>query len=128
MRTLFVAALALTGSALFAQQTVSFDRLVLRTHQAAKPEKDDYTVVSFIAQTSDAFDSEWDAYKWGNENGLPNQLPATAVCDFKKWEGTAANLLSVYATPSYFLIDANGKLLSRHANLQTLEQAVAQLR
>ena len=72
MRTLFVAALALAGSALSAQQTVSFDRLVLRTHQAAQPEKDDYTVVSFIAQTSDAFDSEWDAYKWGNENGLPN--------------------------------------------------------
>jgi hypothetical protein len=72
MRTLFVAALALAGSALFAQQTVTFDRLVLRTHQAAQPDKDDYTVVSFIAQTSDAFDSDWDAYKWGNENGLPN--------------------------------------------------------
>ncbi len=59
---------------------------------------------------------------------LANQLPATAVCDFKKWEGTAANLLSVYATPSYFLINADGTLHSRHANLQTLEQAVAQLR
>ena len=72
MRHATLAALLLASTALSAQQSVSFDRLVLRTAQASDPTKNDYTVVSFIAQTSDAFDADWDAYKWGNENGLPN--------------------------------------------------------
>lgn len=72
MRHATLAALLLASTALSAQQSVPFDRLVLRTAQASDPTKNDYTVVSFIAQTSDAFDADWDAYKWGNENGLPN--------------------------------------------------------
>ena len=72
MRHATLAALLFASTALSAQQSVSFDRLVLRTAQASDPTKTDYTVVSFIAQTSDAFDADWDAYKWGNENGLPN--------------------------------------------------------
>jgi len=55
---------------------------------------------------------------------LANQLPVTAVCDFKKWDSPAADLFNIYATPSYFLIDANGKLLSRDANLQTLQNFI----
>jgi thiol-disulfide isomerase/thioredoxin len=55
---------------------------------------------------------------------LANQLPVTAVCDFKKWDSPAADLFNIYATPSYFLIDSNGKLLSRDANLQTLQNYI----
>lgn len=50
----------------------NFDRLVLRSRALADSATDDYTVVAFIAGTTDGFDSEWDAHKLANGGDNPN--------------------------------------------------------
>lgn len=54
-------------------RTVSFDRLVLRTHVAQDTAINDYTVVSFVDDnTTMGYDGAWDAYKMANTGSIPN--------------------------------------------------------
>lgn len=44
-------------------------------------------------------------------------LPFVSTCDFKAWETTAAVDYQVSSTPSYFLLDAQGRILARPSSL-----------
>lgn len=57
----------------------NFDRLVLRSSAVADSAANDYTVVAFIAGSTDGFDNEWDAHKLANGGDNPNLYSLSQV-------------------------------------------------
>lgn len=51
-------------------------------------------------------------------------LPFLSTTDYKKWDGTAATDYQVYGTPSYFMLDANQKILKKLASVEHLKSWV----
>jgi hypothetical protein len=50
----------------FKTQASDFDKIVLRAKQKSGTDWTDHTVVALVADATNGYDSEWDAYKWMN--------------------------------------------------------------
>jgi peroxiredoxin len=51
-------------------------------------------------------------------------FPFISTTDYKKWEGQAATDYQVYATPSYFLLDKDLKIVKRLKSVEHLKAVV----
>jgi uncharacterized repeat protein (TIGR01451 family) len=56
----------------FKDHAIDFDRIVLRTKKVGNAEWADHTVVALIDETTNGYDSEWDARKWMNPGEAMN--------------------------------------------------------
>jgi peroxiredoxin len=54
-------------------------------------------------------------------------FPFISTTDYKKWEGQAATDYQVYATPSYFLLDKDLKIVKRLNSVEHLKAVVDML-
>lgn len=71
--------------------------------------------LNVIAISLDTKAEDWQAF---TEKQCPDWVN---MCDLKGWEGEAAKDYFIYATPTMFLIDKNGTLISRPAKIEEIE-------
>lgn len=51
-------------------------------------------------------------------------FPFISTCDYKKWDGPIVSSYYVYATPTFFLLDKDRKIVLRPNNLQQIDEWV----
>jgi thiol-disulfide isomerase/thioredoxin len=63
-----------------------------------------------------SLDTDKESYK-----KYTQKLPFISRCDYKKWDTKAAQDYAVFATPTFFLLDANRKIVLRPASVNQID-------
>lgn len=94
-----------------------------RQYNLSKNYNDSYDMIKPLEIFAVSLDEDEDEWKTFIKE---NNLTWINVCDFQSWDGQAPSKYSIFATPTYIVMDINKKFIDAPANLELLKNVVKQ--